>query len=192
MKDLADSIPLFFYDLISRIIPGALLVGLLIVLQLPGGAQLEGLDLLSPTGLLPGLGLCYLIGLLLTPLGYLWGCLVWLLLSGSGFLTILLPGDLWKQIDAIAKDEPKGSEALSKMAAEMTLAENSLIAVIIVVLAARYDYRDLPLLLWLVVAFALCAIFRKAALGGRAAGLPKFPEIPRRSFEWRRQSVKGR
>ena len=193
MKELVGSIPAFFYDLISRIIPGGIVLAGFISFQLPGGETLYDFNLLKASHLLASLALCYVIGLLLTPLGYLVGLLIWFLMSGSELFTILLPDDLWPQVDAIGKDYPQSAEVLSKMAAEMTLAENSVVASLILLILDLVNYREhLGELLLLTVAFLLCAVFRKAAVGGRAKGLPNFPDSPNRSFKWRAEKTNER
>jgi hypothetical protein len=193
MKELVGSIPAFFYDLISRIIPGGIVLAGLISFQLPGGEPLYDFNLLKASHLLATLALCYVIGLLLTPLGYLVGLLIWSLMSGSKLFTILLPDDLWPQIDAIGKDYPQAAEALSKMAAEMTLAENSVVVSLLLLILDLINCRaHVGELLLLTVSFLLCAVFRKAVVGGRAKGLPNFPDPPSRSFEWRAEKTKTR
>jgi hypothetical protein len=174
-EKLAEVIPAFYYDLISRVVPGGAVLFLYFLLRLEG-SELAAKAITSGYTLLLGLGASYLIGLMLTPLGYLVGSPNWRLVAKTRKLPVMSPATLWEQIDRLERDKQEAQAAvLSKMAAEATLTESLTAGVILLFALALLTSTPSPLsqiaLLLLTALCLLNAYFRKAVLVGRAHGI---------------------
>ncbi|MFL6259212.1 MAG: hypothetical protein ACJ76Y_05820 [Thermoanaerobaculia bacterium] len=181
MGELTDKIPevipTFYYDLICRIVPGGIMLGTLIALRLPGSALFFQFKVSEASTILIGLGLSYVLGLLVTPFGALVGFLVWYFLSFKR-LKLLHTKDLWKAADSLqSQKKPEAAEILSKMAAEMTLVENLFAGALgLLLLALLRDRNHVGSLVLLSSLCALSTLFRKAVLGHRVANLVNLEE----------------
>lgn len=182
MGELTDKIPemvpSFYYDLICRVLPGGVMLGTLIALQLPGSALFFKFNVSDASAILIGLGLSYVLGLLVTPFGALVGFLVWYFFGTFKSLKLLHTNDLWRAADSLqSQNRPEVAEILSKMAAEMTLVENLFAGALgLLLLALLRDRNHVGSLVLLSSLCALSTIFRKAVLGHRVANLANLKE----------------
>jgi hypothetical protein len=182
-EKIAEIIPAAYYDLISRIVAGGAIFYLWAILRLPGVELPARAPLSGAYALIVGIAMSYVLGIILTPIGYL-------VARGSSALLVKLAklpqvgaDGLWKQIDTLEQNKNRHEATiLGKMAAEATLAENLVAGTaglfLLSVLFAPTCNRH-PLILGTILALCfLAAFFRRAVLVGRAKGLQYFQPLP--------------
>jgi hypothetical protein len=130
---VASVVPSVYYDLIARVLPGAATIA-----GVMWASRATPLNLTSVTGLgeasllLAVAGAAYVVGLLITPLGSFL-CELPLRILGSRVPSVrdFSSQVLWKRIRKVEQADPAFGATLAKMAAEVTLCQNLVAAVVV-------------------------------------------------------------
>lgn len=136
IESISRSIPVFFYDFLARVCPGAVL---LYFVGLPGrlllSTKLEAADfaVLAIGG--------YVIGILLTVISSLvFDGSLELVSHLSKRLHRMSLNHIWDQIDALDRHDERHARLLVKIEAEMTFCQNLFVVFLVLATLQRFDY----------------------------------------------------